>query len=67
MSAMNGRDPFWKVVSLMRLCLMLGLLWVSSLSAQELDFLLAPDLVDGFDFPMGGVDDVSRVIVSVML
>lgn len=67
MSAMNGRDPFWKVATIIRLRLLLGLLWVSSLPAQQLDLLLAPDLADSFDFPMGGADDVSRVIVSVML
>lgn len=67
MSAMNGRDPFWKVLSLVGFRLLLGLLCASSLPAQELGLLLAPDLVDDFDFPMGGADDVSRVIVSVML
>ncbi len=67
MSAMNGRDPFWKVLSHAGFRLLLGLLCVSSLPAQELGLLLAPDLADGFDFPMGGADDVSRVIVSVML
>lgn len=43
----------------MRLRLLLGLLWVSSLPAQEVDLLLAPDLADGFDFPVGGMDGTS--------
>lgn len=59
MSAMNGRDPFWKVLSLAGFRLLLGLLCASSLPAQELGLLLAPDLADGFDFPVGGAEGTS--------
>lgn len=36
--------------------ILLALFLASTLSAQDLSVLLAPDLTDGFDFPVGGVD-----------